>query len=51
MREAIFRDGERGMSVEQTLARWGEGKESWNAWAEDLLAPQIAADRGGVVVC
>ncbi|WP_170144445.1 pentapeptide repeat-containing protein [Dichotomicrobium thermohalophilum] len=26
------------MSVEQTLARWGEGKESWNAWAEELLA-------------
>jgi hypothetical protein len=38
MREAIFRDGERGMSVEQTLARWGEGRESWNAWAEELLA-------------
>jgi hypothetical protein len=38
MREAIFRDGERDMSVEQTLARWGEGKESWNAWAEELLA-------------
>ncbi len=38
MREAIFCDGERDMSVEQTLARWGEGKESWNAWAEELLA-------------
>ncbi len=38
MQEAIFRDGERDMSVEQTLARWGEGKESWNAWAEELLA-------------
>jgi len=25
------------MSVEQTLARWGEGRESWNAWAEALL--------------
>ncbi len=38
MREAIFCDGERDMSVEQTLARWGGGKESWNAWAEELLA-------------
>jgi len=37
MREALFRDGGRDMSVEQTLARWGEGKESWNAWAEELL--------------
>ncbi len=37
MREAIFRDGEDGMSAEETLARWGEGKESWNAWAEELL--------------
>jgi hypothetical protein len=38
MHEATFRDGERDMSVDQTLARWGEGKESWNAWAEALLA-------------
>jgi len=38
MTEAIIRDGGRDMSVEQTLARWGEGKESWNAWAQDLLA-------------
>lgn len=37
MREAILRDGEDGMSAEETLARWGEGKESWNAWAEELL--------------
>ncbi|NBC88206.1 MAG: hypothetical protein GVX90_01690 [Alphaproteobacteria bacterium] len=37
MREAIFRDGGRDMSVERTLTRWGEGKESWNAWAEELL--------------
>jgi uncharacterized protein YjbI with pentapeptide repeats len=28
---------EQNVIVEQTLARWGEGKESWNEWAEDLL--------------
>jgi len=37
MRGAIFRDGDDGMSVEQTLTRWSTGKESWNAWAEALL--------------
>jgi len=41
--EAIFRDGESAAqaredeTVHKTLARWGEGKESWNAWAEALL--------------
>lgn len=41
--EAIFRDGEAGAqsrehdAIHRTLARWGEGKESWNAWAEALL--------------
>jgi len=41
--EAIFRDSaERANApereaVDRTLARWGEGKESWNTWAEALL--------------
>lgn len=41
--EAIFCDGESEAAtrepptVDRTLARWGEGKESWNAWAQALL--------------
>lgn len=41
--EAIFRDSaERSdtpesEAVDRTLARWGKGKETWNAWADELL--------------
>ncbi len=48
--EAIFRDGARAQeddTVHKTLARWGEGKESWNAWAQALLEDRARLAQSG----
>lgn len=36
------------MNVEETLARWGEGREAWNAWAADMLEKKVHLEEGGL---
>ena len=42
MRNLVF--GETGMNKEETLTLWAEGKNAWNAWAENMLDTRAAME-------